>query len=715
MTIGRDRLLAIFQEELEERRRDLEEGLVELGSGATPDRRHALVHELFRAAHSLKGAAASAGVDDIANVARQLEDVFARLRDDGQLPDRSEIARLLEEIDRLSAVAARPPGHHLPSGVAAQEQTPDASPSGAAPRDHTGPTTEARAATSRRVRLSGADLDAAIAATGELRLTVQRLEDLPAATAAARSTAQRAHVVWRTIRPALAHADADLEIRVEIERLERYLDVLAEDLRTLDELAVGSARHLVRVESDVRNAVGRLGLVPLGEVCAGLDRIARDLAAASGKDVRFRVAGGEIALDRLVAAALRDPLVHLVRNAVDHGIEPPGRREAVGKPTWGHVDVVADVEAGQLILRVCDDGAGVDLEMVVAAAASRGLADPAGADDALSLLFAPGVSTAGRVTDVSGRGVGLDVVRAATESLGGSVAVSSEHGGGTEVTLRVPVTLSSLPAVVVRVEAETVALPATTVDRVVRLAGDEVVVIEGVDMVGLDDRMVRLVDLGWLLGFSSSPTLASRDGKFQAIVVRTPDGEVALAIEAGVTEHDVVLRGLGARLGGVPGLLGATVLRDGSAGLVLNPATWVRRALDTDVRSMGSSDATDTARHRVLLAEDTLTTRTLERSILEAAGYDVTVAVDGAEAWRLLQRNGADIVVSDVDMPHMDGFALCEAIRSSERFADIPVVLVTSLGDEHSRARGVRVGANAYVVKSSFDQASLIETISRLL
>lgn len=721
MSVDRDRLLAIFEQELEERRRELERGLLELETGPPAERRQELVRDLFRSAHSLKGAAASAAVPEVAAAASVLEDALSKMREEEAPVDRAVLARLLEDLDRVSPRPVEPSGPPAPGTSTAAAGAPPGAATGSitsAPGRTpvtTQPTTGRSRPAPTRVRLVAADVDSALSAAGEMRLAVQRLADLPPRVAGAAMTAQRVRRTWQTLSSALPESTGDPDVLSEAHRLGARLDRLVARLRDVDRLLTDQERELARAESDVHRTVGRLGLVPFHDVCDGLDRVVRDIAAASDRQARLQVSGGDVELDRTVAATLRDPLVHLVRNAVGHGVEDPQRRQASGKDPAGLVEITAEVRIGQVVVRVRDDGAGVDRVALAAAARARGLESPHDVDDVLPLVFAPGISTADRVTDVSGRGVGLDAVRADLEAVGGSVTIASELGRGTEVEMALPLTLSTIRSVIVRTAGEVVALPATAIDRVLRISEGEVVVIEDVETIPVDDRMVRLVDLGWLLGFSTSPTLTSRDGKVEAVLVRTAGQEAALAVESCLTEYDVTLRTPGARLGDVPGVLGLTVRRDGGAAVVLNPGTWIRRGLEAGsaVEDRRGRDAV--RRPRVILAEDTLTTRTLERSILEAAGYDVAVAVDGAEAWRLLQRHGADVVVSDVDMPNMDGFALCEAIRASELSANLPVVLVTSLADETSRRRGLEAGASAYVVKSDFDQAALLETIERLL
>lgn len=706
--MDRDRLLEIFAEELADLLQELEHGLLELGEGPPAERRTEIVRELFRSAHSLKGAAHSVGAGEVATIAHELEDAFAQLREDPVGPQAPRPETLLATVDRLAATAAR-----LSAGA------PPGTPAGTDESDGAGPGNQQVSAGRQvgppRARVPVSDLEEGIVRAGELRLAAERVTVVEREVAVAMSTVRGMHDRWQRLKDALASDDRgapQASTRVAVDRLDDALEGLAARTGAVQRRMSDADRQLQRSTTALTEAVQRLGMVRFEEVCAGLDRAVRDIAADSGKRARLVISSGDLELDRSVATALREPLVHLVRNAVHHGIEPPAVRQAAGKPQTGRVHVAGEVRSGEIVVTVSDDGAGIDPDAVRAAARRHGIAAPTDDEDAIRLLFTAGLSTASAVTDVSGRGVGLDVVRADVEAVGGTARLTSVPDDGTTVTLILPLTLSTMRAVLVEAGGEWVAVPVTAVDRVLRVAADDIVHVDGRDTVTVDERSVVLADLGRTLGFASS--LGERD-ELPALVVRTTEGSVAFVVDAVRGDQEITLRTLGPRLHDAPGLLGGVVLADGTCGFLLHAPTWVRRAMQGAATTEGIWHEAAAARSQVLLAEDTLTTRALERSILEAAGYRVTVAADGAEAWRLLQRHGADVVVTDVDMPQMNGLELCERIRSSDRFSDLPVILVTSLADDEDRARGLEVGANAYFVKSAFDQDALLDEIARLL
>jgi two-component system, chemotaxis family, sensor kinase CheA len=457
--------------------------------------------------------------------------------------------------------------------------------------------------------------------------------------------------------------------------------------------------------------VRRARTLPFAEACAGLERSARDLAFAAGKRVRLEVHGGALELDRSLLQSLREPLLHLVRNAVAHGLESPSARREAGKPEEGLVTLTARLLGGRVQVVVEDDGRGLDLESIRERARARGLPVMEDAGD-VRLIFFSGLSTAESVTAVSGRGVGLDVVRSQVEALRGSVEVSFEPGRGTRFAVDVPLTLSTLRVLLVTAGGQSFAVEGENVARLLRLVARDVRVVEGRQTWATPQALVPLATLATVLGL---PASAPRS-RPSAMVLASGEQRAVLVVDEVVAEQEVLIRGLGPRIRRARHVSGVAVLPDGRMAPLLNAASLVRAAEGrTTPVGLFPAPVEKKARRRVLLADDSMTTRTLEQSILEAAGYDVLACVDGQEAWERLQAEGADAVVSDVEMPRMDGFALTEAVRGSPRFGRLPVVLVTARSKPEDQARGLQVGASAYLVKSAFDQTHLLETLRQLL
>ncbi|MDQ1492960.1 MAG: two-component system, chemotaxis family, sensor kinase CheA, partial [Actinomycetota bacterium] len=441
------------------------------------------------------------------------------------------------------------------------------------------------------------------------------------------------------------------------------------------------------------------------------------------KQARIELLGESTEVDRSVLEGIGGALTHLVRNAVDHGLEEPDRRRRSGKPTIGRVTIDAREERGTLVLEVSDDGGGIDVEAVRRRGVELGLVSAEQAALAgLDLLFRPGFSTAGRITEVSGRGVGLDAVVSTVESLQGSVAVRTEDGAGSTFTLTLPLTLATTRSLVLRAAGRTLALPLAAVSRVVRVGAGDIGRSSGRAALIGSGGPVAVAELATVLGFDRAPEPAGGNaaGPPSRLAVIAASGSISAAVLVDEIrgEEEIVINTLPAPLHRVRFTAGATILGTGEVVPVLH-AGEVFRAV-AGHRPAGPATAADDGpapsdRRVVVVADDSVTTRTLERVILESAGYEVRTAADGGQALALVQAGGCDAVVSDVQMPVLDGFALCERLRADARYRDLPVVLVTARGSRRDQERGVAVGADAYIVKGEFDQENLLATLRRLL
>jgi two-component system chemotaxis sensor kinase CheA len=474
------------------------------------------------------------------------------------------------------------------------------------------------------------------------------------------------------------------------------------------------------IEDDVMS----VRLMPAGSIFGPFERMVRDLTRQNGKDVHLVLEGGETEVDRKIVEQIRDPLMHMLRNAVDHGIEPAETREDKGKPRTGTIRVAASQRGSAVEIEVSDDGVGLDASRLRRSAVQKGLLSEdqtAALDDrsAINLIFQPGFSTSPAVTETSGRGVGMDVVREHVERLNGHVEVSSTPGRGTRFTLHVPLTLATSRAILVEQGGQPFAIPSGTVERTARARERQLVSLEGRRAVVIEGLPVPVVDLAQVLE-QASTVQSSRDADDwrPLFVLRQGDRRFAFLVEHLVGEQEIVIKSLGWPLRRVRNVSGATILGTGHAVVILNPADLLQTASrihSTTAARVAPATQPDAPRWRVLVVDDSLTTRTLERSLLEAAGYQVSVATDGLDALSRLRAEPIDLVVSDVDMPRLDGFGLTAELRRDAGLRNVPVILVTSLDDRDHREQGVAAGADAYIVKSSFDQAELLETIRRLL
>jgi two-component system chemotaxis sensor kinase CheA len=697
-------LLAIFAVETEEHVQAMNRHLLALEAGADDEARAELLPELFREAHNLKGAARAVSLAEVEALAHELEDMFARMKAGRLEPDRELLERAFRQLDAIEGLVLTATG-----GGAVVAGPPEPGPAaGAAPRPAPGPAEPAPPAPpvapprppagDDSIRVATAKLDVLMAEVGELLVmqlgAEQRLDDA------------------RALQAELARWEPG-QGTAGLRAARRALGELCQRLQA-------DVRSRAQLTTDLGADVRRVRMLPVASLFETFPRMVRDLARDRAKEVAVTVDDGGTEVDRAVLERVKDPLMHLVRNCVDHGIEPPEVRAAAGKPAAGTVALRARQRGDTLLVEVADDGAGIDPARVRAAAVERGLlAAEAAADlpdhEALALVLRSGFSTSRAVTDLSGRGVGLDVVREQVERLHGSVQVTSEPQDGTTVSLTLPLSVSTMPCLLLEAGGQTFALPVAGVERIVRVAADEVRRAEGRQAVQLDGRPLVLASLSETLGLEPAAGGDGQAGKRPVIVVAGQGRRVGLLVDRLARTQELVVKNLPEPLLRVRHLAGATILGSGQVAMILSSSDLVAAA----ERSGGTVAAVPVAPEAppatILVAEDSITTRTLEKSILEGAGYRVRVAADGAEAWRLLQANGCDLLLTDVEMPEMDGFELTSKVRADQRLRDLPVVLVTSRDSDADRERGISAGADAYVVKGAFDQERLLDTLRRLL
>jgi two-component system chemotaxis sensor kinase CheA len=503
-------------------------------------------------------------------------------------------------------------------------------------------------------------------------------------------------------------------VRVDAAKVDHLLDSVGEAVlhqRRL-EYTLGDAAHGDEISEELdrggrllgglQDAVVDMRTLPLRTITASFPRTVRDMATSEGKRCELRITGDETQLDRAILDGIGETIVHLLRNAVSHGIESPEEREAAGKDATGRIALRAEQRGGQVAIAVADDGAGVSEAVLERARQAGSLTE---------VLAAPGFSTAGEVGDLSGRGVGLDAVKAQVEALSGSVEVESAPGDGTIVTLLLPLTLALLQLLLVERSGLAFGVPVSSIFELFRVG--EVTSVGGRRALVVRGEPVPLVDLGPLLGEAEAPVIPGAP----AAVVAAAGGRVVVTADRLLGEQEVVVKALGPLLSGLKGYLGAAIMGDGRIALIVDPAFFVRLQAESRPAARAPAppapDVPDAP--SVLVVDDQLTVRELQRSILEVAGFRVRTAGDGQEALEQLGQDGVDIVVTDLEMPRLDGLGLLAAVRSDPDHAELPVVVVTSRGSEEDRRRGAEAGADAYIVKDEFDQQTLLDTVRRLV
>jgi two-component system chemotaxis sensor kinase CheA len=839
-------VLAAFHEEQAEHRQAIGELLLDLERHPGHSKRQALLDQLFREAHSLKGGARAAGQPEVEQVAHLLEDLFSAVRQGrleltpdtcdpiyaaldvvgvlmsqvtaGQLADLHPHEALLTTLTHIRDTNIAPPAlvhqpehrdsHHngdsnhaerrdLPSADAPKQNGGSEADTGRSNGQagsrvsvaHQGngsykketngsaPTTGGAAAFSLEenatVRLSTTTLDQLMNETGELMTCTVRarqrardiraLADLPAswrrtwrqthpAIARLRSRtssfkpvvhylADRSDIDSRTNHtlgggaPARSAASADVDGDTTL-----LLDALAQADALIGELERRLAGHAGQISEDttrlgvitdrLHDQVRRTRMLPLAGLFSPLRLQMRDMARAAGKRAALDLDDGGAEADRQVLDRLREVLLHLLRNAIDHGIEPAESRVAAGKAAEGRIAIRATVDGDHLTLTVADDGAGLNFDTIRQRARAGGLLAEAelaraSEDELADLIFMPGFSTRQTVSALSGRGVGLDIVRAQVERMHGRISVQSVAGAGCTFTVTAPLSLTSSRYLLLRVDVTTYALPLDAVQRIVPVAPQDIQSLEDRATLVVDDRPLPLVHLADILGMEHrSPIGASRQASWASrrmlgLLLGSGDRQAACLVDEVVDEQELMVHRLPAPLQQVHLIAGATILADGDVVPILDAVDLLRSALGTRPTFSVQAESSSERLRTLLVVDDSITTRTLEKNILEAAGYRVRLATDGAEALQALGEladgEGCDLLLSDVDMPRLNGFDLTTTVRADSRFQHLPIVLVTSLDTPVDRERGIAAGADAYIVKRTFDQQVLIDTIEQLI
>jgi len=471
--------------------------------------------------------------------------------------------------------------------------------------------------------------------------------------------------------------------------------------------------------SEISDLIHDAVLLPVSSSLTMFPGLVRQYSRNTGKQVELLIEGGEIEVDRRILDALKDPLMHLIYNSIDHGIEYPDIRAARNKPPRGHVRIkVFPLSGGKVGIEVCDDGAGIDGSIIRKAAVRTGLI-PAKEEaqltdaEAIWLIFRSGLSTSAVITEISGRGLGLAIVEDTVTRLGGDVTISSEIDKGTSITMRVPVRLVTFRGVVVRSGTSVYVLPMQQVRQVLRVRQD-LILNDGDRMViRFNEELITVLRLSDILGMPPSAPAPTGDESVSLVIIAYGAGQVACHVDEVVRVQEIVVRPLGSQLLRVKRVAGAAILGDGTLAIVLDPPELIQQALKSGVA--WSPVYVDKTSPEILVVEDSVTSRAYLQMLLERDGFQVRTAIDGMQAFAMLKEHEFDMVVSDVDMPRMNGFVLAEKIRADNRLADLPVVLVTSLDSADDQKHGIAVGADAYIVKSSFEKGGLLAVVRDLM
>lgn len=728
-------MMSLFRLEVEEQTNVLNNGLLTLEN--QPQATQPL-EALMRAAHSIKGAARIVGLDAAVNLAHVMEDCFVAAQNQSLQLDANFIDILLSGVDLLHALSqvsdpdlpawlTQHSDHieSLRSLIATRASSPNSLPVPtpvAAPTIEPPEPEEPRGA-NRVVRVGAENLNRIMGLAGEALIEANSLPKFADALLKVRSHQIELAKSLETFEqktvgnPALTPEDQAL---LEIVRRQEQdcRNLLGDRMTELEDYIRRTTNLCDRLYREVITS----HLRPFEEGVQGFSRMVRDLARSLNKQVKLEIVGETTAVDRDILAKLEAPLTHLLRNAIDHGIELPETRIAVGKPSEGTIRLEAAHRGGMLAITIADDGKGIDLQtlrqhVLDQQLATAEIATQLSDSELLEFLFLPGFSLSQQVTEISGRGVGLDIVKSMAQEVGGTVRAASQLGKGTSFHFQLPLTLSVIRTLLVEVSGEAYAFPLSRIDQIVTVTKSEITVVENRQYITLDQKHIGLIPLHQVLDLPM-PT-ASPDPVW-VVVLSDQASSYGLVIDRCLGERELVVRPLDPRLGKVQDISAAALMGDGSLVLILDVSDLVR-SLNTLLtqgrltKIAATQPSTVRDAKRVLVVDDSITVREMERKLLQNRGYIVDIAVDGMEGWNAVRSYPYDLVISDIDMPRMNGIELIKAIKRHSRLQSIPVIVVSYRDREDDRIQGLEAGADYYLTKSSFHDDTLIRAVVDLI
>lgn len=754
-SLGDLSMLDLFLMEVETQTQTLNAGLLRLESTPTdPD----TLEELMRAAHSLKGAARIVRLENAIELAHEMEDCFGAAQQNLLRLDAEALDLLFQAVDlfsRLRSVSAEQLPHWLNNNrdtyiqqthhlrrlrsvalPSAEINDPthitdiDSIVSGEVVENEKSaatskPSHEANQATSSRrvVRVSSDSLNRIMSLTSESMVQTRWMRPFSQSLLRLRRRQWDLERGIEQLRNAL----------VAEKRTNAYSDLLdalqrdATQCREMITQGYNDFEEYARRSSNLVNRLYREALAsrmrPFSEGVSGFPRMIRDLARQLGKKVRIVIHGKNTEVDRDILDRLEAPLNHLLRNAISHGIEHPQERIAQGKPEEGRITLEAAHHSGMLSITVKDDGRGVDPENIRARVVERSLIATDAAErlsdkELLDFLFLPRFTTADQVTELSGRGFGLDIVQTMTQEVHGIARASSTPGQGFCVHLRLPLTLSVVRALLFEVAGELLSIPLSRISRILREPREKIRQLENKPYITIDDRNIGLALARQVLEFS---TESDPKKDIHIIVLNDGEYEYGLVVDAFRGEQSLVVRPLDARLGKIPDVSAVGILRDGSAALILDADDLMRSIENILTKGRLSRISNETvtftppSHKRILVVDDSLTVREAQRRLLQHHGYEVDSAVDGVDGWNALQTHRYDLVITDVDMPRMNGIELVRRIKGDPAVRDVPAMIVSYKDREEDRMRGFGAGANYYLTKTSFHDESLVKAVIELI
>lgn len=771
------RLQQAFKEEASERLLSMDSQLSVLELNHSPQEFQEALETIFRDAHSLKGAARSVGLSNVEPFFQAAEDVFGGLKKKKvhfspeivhllqhsievieqyiSAPDNVQLASQLNNYARKIKIYfsenqnAPAPEPAVDNQANKLENAPAEANTAAAENAITPPVNldESEDLTNSKIvelskhaagfmRINKDKLDTLLQQSDELIVLKQLFPDRLEKIRELQHDLQKAAQLYETVKTSLHFLRRQMESnsietpvfhnllnlcrRIEntAENIGGRIDHLGNQVGIMSNHFADDVRNSVKMVDGFRDKLKMIAMMPFASLTGSFPRMMRELAAEIGREFEFVMSNVDIEIDRRVLDELRDPLIHLLRNAADHGIEPREKRIAAGKKPTGKIELNIGIAADKKIeISVKDDGGGINAaiirrKLIEEMQMPESIVAEMTEEKVVNHIFNSGFSTSRIITSVSGRGLGMAIVREKVEALGGSIRIENSPGQGSCFILSLPAALSSQRGILFMAGGQIFAIPANGIESLVRIKRTDLQTIKGTPSINLHGEILPVFDLAAILGLSN--TLLP-DAKLTVIILSLSGVKAGFIVENVLREREMLVKPLGSLMPGVHNVNGITVTSSGQIVPVLNSREIIHNAMSGSGTLTLHHASDEAAKPIIMIAEDSITSRTLLTNILASAGYQVETAVDGESAWEQLQKNKVDLLVSDIEMPRMDGFALTEKVRNHQLLATLPVVLVTSLSKPEDRERGINLGANAYITKGDFSQTHLLDTIERLL
>lgn len=758
------KLMATFKEEADEHLQVISTGLLSLENGLAPPDEKKLIETIFREAHSLKGAARSVNLKSVQSICQRIESIFSEWKQENLKITKElfdllhqaletvkqainapiEYSKLSQILDALEAASEDKKNLDSPLQILEikreQIEEPlflDKSSSKSEPSQESSPPLLNEAISKNRdqsVRISIAKLNILFQQVEEMLmiklLSEQQLIDL-------KNLFKELELLKKDFQNSTKKMQQDKQLHLgtgekAVEWQKNLFSTLDKQGLVLKQTTEKALRLMKQGEQNAHfigsmvdtslEEMKKILMQPMSTLFDTVPLMVRDIARTLAKEVEVKFSGGAIELDRRVLEQIKDPLIHLIRNAIDHGIESPEERKAAHKRAQGTLKIYAiESDGNRVKLSISDDGNGVDVEKVKQAAIAKGIfsaeeIQEMGEEAAKRLIFHSNISTAEKTTELSGRGLGMGIVAEKIDKLSGQLEIETERGRGTTFTLILPLTLSTFRGVHISVAGRDFIVPTHNIKRVLRVKNKEIRMAENRETLLLDGHLYSYIHLAELLNIEKKH---NKNDFFFALIVKSGEQTMALGADYVYSEREILVKGLGKQSIKLKNIMAATVMEKGDVIPILNPTELITNAIRSNHSpTLLAQDATirELARKKdILLAEDSVTTRLLIKNILMSEKYDVRTAVDGREAFDILQLEKFDLLITDVEMPRMDGFTLTAKIREMETLKNLPIIICSALGSEKDKKRGVELGANAYIDKNNFTQHSLLEAVQKLI